>query len=162
MKTHTVRLVVVMLASAGAFGAGQTAIDPMDRERPINEVLGVGIGMPVANVRLALDKMGTREGRPTSNRTSKETWRLDLTPYEQIVVRADAEGRVSWVTAFVRRDQIIPFGMFGPRSGAVSFTDNQATWNVENGEHPYKLLVRGQHGRATVVTLVAPSDVKTS
>ena len=56
-----------------------------------------------------------------------------------------------WVTGFVRPNEELPFSALGDTSLAVRATDSQAIWNVATPNGGYRLVAKGQNGRARVI-----------
>jgi hypothetical protein len=82
-------------------------------------------------------------------------WSLRATNYASVALQTDREGRVVWVTGFVRPEKAIPFAKLGNLSLATTVTDSRATWNVATPEGGYRLIARGQKGKALVISLLS-------
>jgi len=127
-----------------------------------DSIQGVRIGTELDEVEETLERYGPAlraggEGEDEHEREEKRraVWSLARGDYETIVVEADARGRVTGATGFVRKGREIPFERFGRESEAVRWTDATAIWNVPTPDGGYRLIARGPGRRARVVTLIS-------
>lgn len=118
----------------------------------VNAILGVEVGMTLADARDRLRPLGRSEAREV-RAGMKQVWKLDGTGFEWIALRSDAEGRVVWITGHRRPGQELPFDAIG--TAARTATDDTAIWNVDGTYSGLRLTLRGAKRRAQVVTLVA-------
>ena len=132
------------------------------RPRVIDSILGVGIGTSFEQAHAKLDHL--REGeKPDAEEPEneeregglKEMWSLMATNYASVALQTDREGRVIWVTGFVRPGKAIPFAKLGNLSLATTVTQSRATWNVATPAGGYRLIARGQNGKALVISLLS-------
>ena len=156
-------LLVFLAASVGS-------AQKVERARVTDSILGVGIGSSLDHAHGTLDRLRTRKGpgtREESERESregqeqereggrKEAWALKATNYATVALQADREGRVVWITGFVRPGKEIPFAKLGNLSSATVISDTRAVWNVATPGGGYRLIVKGQNGRARVVSILS-------
>jgi len=133
------------------------------RPRVIDSILGVGIGTSFDQAHAKLDHLRKREKKQgTEERENeeregchKEMWSLMATNYSSVALQTDREGRVVWITGFVRPGKAIPFAKLGNLSLATTVTDSRATWNVATPGGGYRLIARGQNGKALVISLLS-------
>jgi len=156
------------LALAFLLGAPLTvSAQKSERTRVVNSILGIGIGIKLDIVRAKLDRLSTRKGRESLEGQEKqqeeaeereggrkEAWTLTSTNYATLAVKTDDKGRVVWVTGFVRPGQEIPFAKLGDLSSATTSNDARAIWNVATPRGGYRLVAKGQDGKARVVSLL--------
>lgn len=147
-----------MLAFASSTGLGQK----VERTRVIDSILGVGIGTNLEQAHAKLDRLSTREKGAADERENeereggrKEAWALRGTNYATIALQADQEGRVLWITGFVRPGKEIPFAKLGTLSSATTVTDSRAVWNITTHDGGYRLIAKGQNGKARVISLLS-------
>ena len=131
-----------------------------------DSIQGVRIGAEIEEVEETLKRYGPalRAGSEDEDEQEREekrraVWSLARGDYETIVIEADARGRVTGATGFVRKGREIPFERFGGESAAARWSESIAIWNVPTPEGGYRLIARGPGKRARVVTLIslAPS-----
>ena len=142
------------------------------RTQVTDSILGVGIGASLEEAHAKLDRLRTRKarsGREESKEEAreeqehereggrKEAWALRATNYLTVALQADREGRVVWITGFVRPGKEIPFAKVGNLSSATAVTNTRAVWNVATPSGGYRVIARGQDGRARVVSLISLS-----
>ncbi len=123
--------------------------------RIADSVLGVKIGATLDEARAKLAPLGTHGGRDTREGGRKEAYALKETDYLHVAFKTNRRGEVVWVSGFVRPDREIPFSAFGDLSLAPGATDAEAIWNVGTPGGGYRLVVKGQNGKARVVYLLS-------
>ena len=114
------------------------------------------------------DAKGANTAKPKSGEDEdeghSELWTLRGTPYAQVVVHAGTDGRLAWLTGFLRPGQEIPFTRFGDSKHALVFRDTLAVWNVlpvgKSSPPPYRLIARGAKGQARSVSLISLAPPK--
>jgi hypothetical protein len=118
-----------------------------------SSLLGVEVGMAVAEARVMLGTLGTAESRPTREGGVKEVWRLTRTGFAWVAFKADSHGRIVWLTGQRRPGHEVPFDAVGavPRMT----TDDTAVWTSTGRFAPQRLTLRGRHRVAQVLTLSA-------
>jgi hypothetical protein len=135
------------------------ALTPLSAQAPpaaaADTILGVRIGMTLDEAQAQLGRLGTRAGRELRDGGHKEAWTLKATDYGSVALRTDARGRVVWITGFRRAGQEAPFSEFGDLSRATLHDRARAVWDIRNERPGYRLMVRGNDGKAQVVTLLA-------
>ncbi|MEP6743823.1 MAG: hypothetical protein ABJB61_15105 [bacterium] len=157
---------LVMLAFASPIALGQKA----EQARVIDSILGVGIGTSLEEAHAKLDRLRTRKSRESRAEREeeneereggrKEAWALKATDYSTVALQADREGRVVWITGFVRPGEEIPFAKLGDLSSAVAVTDTRAIWNVVTPGVGYRLVAKGKNRKAGVVTLLSLASTR--
>jgi hypothetical protein len=125
------------------------------RSQVEDSILGVRIGATFNEARAQLDHIGTSAGRTTRDGGRKEAWNLRETDFSNIALKTDAKGNVVWVSGFLRPGREIPFDKLGELTLAKGATDSQAIWNVETPAGGYRLVAKGQNGKAGVVYLLS-------
>ena len=132
-----------------------------ERTRVIDSILGVGIGTSLDQVHAKLDPLSTRESRDSHKEAEdrkagrKQAWTLNATDFATIAVKTNGQGRVVWITGFVRPGKDIPFANLGNLSSAASLTDTRAIWSVATPGGGYRLVAKGQNGKARVISLLS-------
>jgi hypothetical protein len=128
----------------------------------VDSILGVGIGTTLDRAHEKLDRLSKREGRhegvmeeeePKGSR--KEAWALRGTNYVTVALKVDREGHVVWITGFVRPGKEIPFAELGNLSSAAAVTKARAIWNVATPNGGYRVIAKGQNGKARVVSILS-------
>ncbi len=152
-------LLVILFLTSSLLMAQQRA-----RPRVLDSILGVGIGTTFDKAHEKLDHLrkgekGDREEQENEEREGghKELWSLMATNYSSVALQTDREGRVVWITGFVRPEKAIPFAKLGTLSQATTVTDSRATWNVATPGGGYRLIARGRNGKALVISLLTLS-----
>jgi len=133
------------------------------RPRVIDSILGVGIGTSFDQAHAKLDHLRRSEKRDDTEEPEneeregghKEMWSLMATSFSSVALQTDREGRVVWITGFVRPAKAIPFATLGNISLATTVTDSRATWNVATPGGGYRLIARGKNGKALVISLLS-------
>lgn len=149
---------LLALTFSSTFAFAQRA----EKTRVIDSILGVGIGTNLEEAHAKLDRLSTREKGDADERENeereggrKESWALRGTNYATIALQADQEGRVVWITGFVRPGKEIPFAKLGDLSAATVVTDSRAVWNIATHDGGYRLIAKGQNGKARVISLLS-------
>lgn len=135
--------------------------------RVADSILGVGIGTHLEEAHEKLDRLSMR-GAPSSRDEEareqqeereggrKEAWTLRNTNYATVALQTDQEGRVVWITGWVRPGKEIPFAKLGSLSSATGVvTESRAIWNVVTPAGGYRLVAKGQSGKARVIYLLS-------
>ena len=143
------------------FVTAQTGNHP----RVSDSILGVRIGTSLEGARKKLEPLSIASDRETDTDEdndedkdeggSKRLWRLKGTNYSSVALKTNAKGRVVWLTGFVRPGKELLFSELGDTSLAVRATDSQAIWNVARPDGGYRLVAKGQNGRARVIYLLS-------
>ena len=74
------------------------------------------------------------------------------TNYTSVALKIKAMGLVVWVTGFARPSKELLFSELGGTSLVVRTTDSQAIWNFATPNGGYRLVAKGQNGRARSYT----------
>ena len=193
-KTFQTRIVVLAAPAALFFVAASLLAAASDVPPPLvpsvpGTILGVRPGMDPEQADALLKPLGTTPGMAGEDKDSKdkdakdkdakptkpksgededeghsELWTLRGTPYTQVVVHAGTDGRLAWLTGFLRPGQEMPFARFGDPKRALVFRDTLAVWNVlplaKTTVPPYRLIVRGAKGQARSVSLISLAPPK--
>jgi hypothetical protein len=148
---------LILLVFASPVLAQQSQQTPV-----IDSILGVGIGTSLDQARAKLDRLSKREGRneavtehEESEGSRKEAWALRGTNYVTVALKVDREGHVVWITGFVRPGKEIPFAKLGNLSSATAVTKARAIWNVATPNGGYRVIAKGQNGKARVVSILS-------
>ena len=128
----------------------------------IDSILGVGIGTSLDQAHEKLDRLSNRERRDERETADeehegsrKEAWALKATDYSTIALKVDREGRVVWITGWLRPGKEIPFAKLGSLSSATAVTESHAVWNVASPKGGYRLIVKGPNRKARVISLLS-------
>lgn len=128
----------------------------------IDSILGVGIGTSLDQAHEKLDRLSNRERRDERETADeereggrKEAWAMRATDYTTIALKAGPDGRVVWITGFVRPGKEIPFAKLGNLSSAIVITNARAIWNVTTPNGGYRVIAKGQKGKAHVISLIS-------
>ena len=158
-------LLLLVLVFASTIVLGQKS----EKTRVVDSILGVGVGASLDQAHAKLDRLSTRrmndrEEQETEEREGgrKEAWTLKTTDYVSVALQTDRYGRVVWITGFVRPGKEIAFAKLGDLSSAAGVTDSRVIWNVATPSGGYRLVAKGQDGKARVISLLslAPSSVQ--
>ena len=85
----------------------------------------------------------------------KRVWTLKSSAYRYVVVVADARGKVAGVSVFARPGREIPFSRLGDLREAQRAGSAMAVWNVRTPTGAYRLVAKGENGKARVVSLLS-------
>lgn len=136
---------------------GQTGTRP----RVSDSILGVRIGTSFEDARKKLEKLCITSERPTAadedkdEPGTKQVWRMKGTNYSYVALKTNEKGRVVWVTGFLRQNEELRFTELGDTSLAMRATESQAIWNVATPNGGYRLVAKGQNGKARVIYLLS-------
>jgi hypothetical protein len=168
MMIHTVRAglpakTATAFVLAAFFLSPFVAAQISNPSRVSDSILGVRIGMSSQDVQKKLDPLSVATGRPgykdededkeRDEGGTKRAWSLKGTDFSSVALKINERGRVVWVTGFVRPSKEFLFSELGDTSLAVRATDSQAIWNVATPNGGYRLVAKGQNGRARVIYL---------
>jgi hypothetical protein len=132
-----------------------------NRSRVSDSILGVRIGTSLEDARKKLGPLSIATDRETDTDEDKDeggtkrVWRMKGTDYSSVALKTNAKGRVVWVTGFVRPSKELLFSELGDTSLAVRATDSQAIWNIATPNGGFRLVAKGQNGRARVIYLLS-------
>lgn len=131
-------------------------------KRISDSILGIKIGTRLVDAHEKLERFGQAGSREEDKEDDKEeagerkeAWSLNRTEFSSVALKANREGKVVWVTGFIRPGQEIPFAKLGDLSQAYRANELQVVWNVETPEGSYRLVAKGQKGKARVVYLLS-------
>ena len=116
---------------------------------------GIGIGTTLQEARVVLTRIGSGGGRDTRDGGRKEAWTLKETDFASLAFKTNGKGKVVWISAFVRPGREIAFEKFGERSQATMLSESEAIWNVGSAQGGYRLVVKGDNGKASVAYLLS-------
>jgi hypothetical protein len=153
------------------FSSAAIFAQPREKPRVINSILGVRIGTTLDRARAKLDRYSLRESqnareeREDESEESQESeeseggrkmaWTLKSTDYSNVALKVDGRSRVVWITGFLRPGKEKPFAELGSLSSAIGLTDSRAVWNVVTSNGTYRLIAKGQSGKARVISLIS-------
>ena len=129
----------------------------------IDSILGIRIGLGLENAHENLERYGGTGGKHDGRKEDeeeeeagerKEGWSLRSSEYSTIALKADREGKIAWVTGFVRPGREIPFTKLGDLSRALKSNATTAIWNVETRDGGYRVVAKGSDGKARVVYIL--------
>lgn len=163
-----VRLFLLLLIFlAASVGAAQK----IERAGIPDSILGVGIGSSLDQAHAKLDRLRTGRARMAHEESAaerereeqeqereggrKEAWALRATSYATVALQTDREGRVIWITGFVRPGKEISFATLGNLSAAALATDKKAVWNVVTPGGGYRVIAKGENGKARVISILS-------
>lgn len=162
-----VRPFLFLLVLLAASVASAQKIQPA---RVPDSILGVGIGSTLDQAHAKLDRLRTRNARSTREDSEeeareeqeqereggrKEAWALRTTDYATVALKVDREERVVWITGFVRPGKEISFARLGNLSAASVATNKKAVWNVATPAGGYRVIAKGENGKARVVSILS-------
>ena len=142
MKT----LLLLLLLAVPCFAQERSTVSTLE---------GIGIGTTLDEARAVLTRIGTGGGRDTRDHGRKEVWTLRETDFASLAFKTNGKGQVVWISAFVRPGKEIAFEKFGDQSKATMTSKSEAIWNVGGAEDGYRLVVKGDNGKANVVYLLS-------
>ena len=152
-RSHSVKLPG---PQAGSAGTANATIETS------GEILGVRIGSPFEEARAKLELL--RDPATETIREKKEPgrrktyWKLAHPEYSWIMVRPNAQGRITQISAFLKPETPKPFDQIGDLKRAATNVDNMAVWNVNQPDHlRYRLVAKGADSRATNIILIMTS-----
>ncbi len=149
----------LLAAAALALFAGGVAAEARGADTPaLDAILGITLGEDLDEVRDKLAGKGLRGGRDTRSGGFKEGWKLDEGEYGYIAYKTDRSNRIKWISGFYPPGEGVPFAALGDLDKADRVTDNQVIWNVARADGGYRLVAKGQRGRASVVYLLSLED----
>ena len=129
-----------------------------DSKHNIDSIVGVKIGMSLVDAHEKLERLGSSGSRSEIEEEEKEeagerkeAWTLRKTAFSSVALKANRDGKVVWVTGFVRPGQEIPFVKLGNPARASRANDSIAIWNVETLDGGYRIVAKGNSGKARVV-----------
>ena len=154
-------------------GASVGSTQKVQRARVPDSILGVGIDSTLDQAHAKLDRLRTRKARsPREDRENREeeareeqeqereggrkqAWALRATNYATVALQVDRQGRVVWITGFVRPGNEIPFAKLGNLALATVATETRAVWNVPTPGGGYRVIAKGQNGRARIISILS-------
>lgn len=146
MKTRLANLLLLLLLAVPCFAQESSTASTLE---------GIGIGTSLQEARAVLTRIGTGGGRDTRERGRKEAWTLSETDFASLAFKTNGKGKVVWISAFVRPGKEIPFEKFGDQSKATMLSESEAIWNVGSAQGGYRLVVKGDNGKASVVYMLS-------
>jgi hypothetical protein len=132
------------------------------RHSVLDSILGIRVGSSLANARARLEPHAIRQGREPEEEERSErgegrtqAWTLKDSEYGSVALKVNDAEKVVWITGFVRPGREIPFSRLGDPSIAARTTDSMVVWNVATPSGGYRLVGKGEKGRARVVSLLS-------
>lgn len=149
LKKTFLTVVAVILSSAA------TANSEQQSQPPLKSILGVTVGMTQEQARDILGPLGESAGRETRSGGRKEAFILRDSEFAWVAFKTGHSGSLKWVSANLRKGEEIPFSNLGDLDAADSANDYQAIWIVATDKGGYRLVAKGQGGKASIVYLLA-------
>ncbi len=152
-----------LLAATMLFLLSWTAVGQTPgKKNGIDSILGVKIGMKLADAHEKLERYGRTGGGDKDQEEEeagerKEAWTLNESEFSSIALKANGQGKVVWVTGFVRPGREIEFAKLGDLSSASRASDSVAIWNVATPAGGYRIVAKGFDGKALVVYILSLS-----
>ncbi|MFY9550980.1 MAG: hypothetical protein WAU32_07505 [Thermoanaerobaculia bacterium] len=132
------------------------------RHRVLDSILGIHVGSSLADARARLEPHAVQQAREPEEEERSErgegrtkAWTLKDSEYGSVALNVNDAEKVVWITGFVRPGREIPFSRLGDLSVAARATDSMAVWNVATQSGGYRLVAKGEKGRARVVSLLS-------
>lgn len=135
----------LLLKQGGAEAADPPKSTPKDRDA--EKPSAPGTDKEAARPKPAVPAEDDDEGH-------QEAWTLRGTPYARVALAADDKGHVLWITGFVRPGQEMPFAQLGDTNLAAATSPSFAVWNVIIPHKLYRVVARGNRGKASVVSML--------
>ncbi|NNC77661.1 MAG: hypothetical protein HKN77_06810 [Woeseiaceae bacterium] len=148
-KTIYGAIIATVLFGFSVSGSAKEATAPLDA------ILGVTVGMAETKARDILTPLGETAGRDTRSGGRKQGFILKDSRYAWVAYKAGKSGNLKWVSANLRPGEEVAFGELGDLDLADSVNDYQVIWNVARGDTGYRLVAKGQNGKASIVYLLA-------
>lgn len=139
-------LLLLLLLAVPCFAQKSTAVSTLE---------GIGIGTSLQKAQAVLTRIGTGSGRNTREGGRKEAWTLKESDFASLAFKSNGKGKVVWISAFVRPGREIAFENFGDQSKATMLSKSEVIWNVGSAQGGYRLVVKGDNGKASVVYLLS-------
>jgi hypothetical protein len=122
----------------------------------MKSILGVELGSTLETAHEKLDKLCDSAHRPKEEKEDdadqgehKVLWELSKTDYSFVFVKADDEGRITYVSGFLRPGKEIPFKKIGESAKAPVQNANMIAWDVLRPKRPlYRIVASGQNRKA--------------
>ncbi len=122
----------------------------------MKSILGVELGSTLEAAHAKLDKLCDSAHRPKEEKEDdadegeqKVLWELSKTDYSFVFVKADDEGRITYVSGFLRPGKEIPFKKIGESAKAPVQNANMIAWDVLRPKRPlYRVVASGQNRKA--------------
>jgi hypothetical protein len=164
LRGPVVALAVLLLA-VPLFGASASRSTPPMKEQTTT-ILGVTVGTRFEQAREKLNRAALRDddenttGRKEEMEDEEEggtktAWTFAEGPYRNVALKTDRDGRVVWITGFVRPGKEIAFSELGDASTAARVSDSEMIWNWATPNGNRRLIAKGRAGKATLVTIIS-------
>ena len=150
----------MLVVSAALISSSSAAAQPKS-VRVTDSILGIRLGSTLEEAREKLKGLVKTDGADRDEREAereggrKEAWALKQTAYATIAYGADKDGRIQWVTGFVRAGHEIPFAKVGDLTQASHQSGQAAIWNVQRPGGNIRVIARGAGGKARVVQVLS-------
>ncbi|HJT81969.1 MAG TPA: hypothetical protein VJ719_12290 [Chthoniobacterales bacterium] len=124
-------------------------------------ILGVELGSDLQAAIAKLDRLGDPE-KPATKRYEREgrsieqkmLWQLKETDYASIYIKANKEGRIEQITAFLRPGREAAFETIGEVAKAPIHNETTVVWDVLRPRRkPMRVVATGHNGKAGVIKL---------
>lgn len=124
-------------------------------KKTLDNLLGIRIGTSLDETYAILKPLGAGGGKDLRDNGRREAWTLKETDFQTIAFQTTGKGKIKWITGYLRKGQELPMESLGDPKTATRFNDSEAIWNVETKEGGFRLVVKGENGKASVVTLLS-------
>jgi hypothetical protein len=127
----------------------------------MTSILGVKLGATLESAHKKLDKLCDPAHQPkeekeeeTKEGERKVLWELSKTNYSSIFVKADDQGKIIYVSGFLRPGKEIPFEKIGETGKAPIQTASTIGWDILRPKQPlYRVVASGANRKANNIML---------
>ena len=138
-----------------------------NRPRGLDSILGIRVGSSFEEARARFDPRAVRQlrGLEEDEKSEREggrtkAWTLKDSEYGSVALKMNEAEKVVWITGFLRPGREIPFSALGDLATAARVTDSLVVWNVATPSGNYRLVGKGEKGRARVVSLLSLASAR--
>ena len=157
MTRRVAAIVVALFASVGFAQENAKTIESTGK------ILGVGIGMSLAEAQRKLEPLADGRSVPRKGRDKdglRQMWRFKETEYLWLMVWAKDEKIVAVDTA-VRREKPKRFDEIGDLKKAAVNTDARAVWNIDDERRgKFRLVAKGSSRRALNISMFSLDEAE--
>lgn len=146
---------VIGVVIVGAVATAPTITRLPEERKTQDNILGIKIGTTIEDAYKILKLCGEGGGKDTRDKGRREAWTLKRSEFQTIAFQSTGKGKIKWITAYARKGQEMPMDSFGDPKSATRFNESEAIWNVENKDGGFRLVAKGENGKASVVTLLS-------
>src|SRR5437764_74803 len=123
------------------------------------DLLGIEIGSELEAARRQLEKSTnqdrlSKEAGEDEGAEQRVLWELKDTEFASILVKADQQDRIIYMTGVLRAGKEIPFATIGEVEKAPVRTDHEIAWDVVRPNHPLvRVVASGSNSKAFSITI---------